>query len=56
VDVLNLTLSTGDPAVARERVAAYLAALAGDGTRLTAPPDFDTPVRPESATRAGAPT
>jgi malate synthase len=42
VDLLDLGLDTGDVAVARERVAAYLAAFDRDGTRLTANLDFDT--------------
>ena len=41
IDLLNLNLGNEDPAVARERVAAYLAAIARDGTRLTANPDFE---------------
>jgi malate synthase len=44
VDLLNRSLGNDDPAVARERVAAYLEAIARDGTRLTANPEFDRPV------------
>ncbi len=40
VDLLNLNLGNDDPALAAERVAAYLDALARDGSRLTAPADF----------------
>jgi malate synthase len=43
VDLLNLNLGHHDPALARERLAAYLAALDHDGTRLTANLDFDRP-------------
>ena len=41
VDLLNLGLGAGDPATERERATAYLEAIARDGTRLTANPDFD---------------
>ena len=39
IDLLNLNLGNEDPLVARGRVAAYLEAIARDGTRLTANPD-----------------
>jgi malate synthase len=40
VDLLNLNLGNDDAALALERVTAHLDAVARDGTRLTAPPDF----------------
>jgi malate synthase len=43
VDLLNLNLGHHDPALARRRLAEYLAALDRDATRLTANPDFDLP-------------
>ncbi len=45
VDLLNLNLGHHDPAVARERLAAYLAALDRECTRITANLDFDRPDR-----------
>jgi malate synthase len=41
IDLLNASLGNDDVTVARERIAAYTVALARDGTRLTANPDFD---------------
>ncbi len=41
VDLLNLGLDAADPAVERQRAASYLDAIASDGTRLTANPDFE---------------
>jgi len=41
IDLLNLNLGNYDPHVARERVAAYLAAFERDGSRMTANLDFD---------------
>jgi malate synthase len=41
VDLLNLNLGNQDPHVARERIAAYLAAFERDGSRITANLDFD---------------
>jgi malate synthase len=43
VDLLNLNLGSHDLAVAPGRVAAYLAALDRDGSRVTANLDFDSP-------------
>ena len=40
VDLLNLGLEADGPTTARERADRYLAAIARDGTRLTANPDF----------------
>ncbi len=42
IDLLNRSLGNDDLAVARERIAAYTAAVARDGTRLTDNPDFET--------------
>ena len=41
IDLLNLNLGNHDPDVARERIAAYLAAFERDGSRITANLDFD---------------
>jgi malate synthase len=41
IDLLNRSLGTEDVALARERIAAYTDAVARDGTRLTANPDFE---------------
>jgi malate synthase len=43
IDLLNLAIGCDDVAVVRARVAAHLEALARDGSRLTAPLDFDRP-------------
>jgi malate synthase len=44
VDLLNLNLDNHDLAVARERIARFLAAFEKDGTRLTANLDFTAPL------------
>ena len=41
IDLLNRSIGNDDVGVARERIAEYESALAQDGTRLTANPDFD---------------
>jgi malate synthase len=43
IDLLNLNLNNPDLGRARQRIEAYLAAFAADGTRLTDNPDFAAP-------------
>jgi len=43
IDLLNLNLNNHDLSRARQRIEAYLAAFAADGTRLTENPDFAAP-------------
>jgi malate synthase len=43
IDLLNLNLNNHDLSRARQRIEAYLAAFAADGTRLTENPDFSAP-------------
>jgi malate synthase len=45
IDLLNLNLGVTDLAEARDRIARYLAALAGEGRRLTGNLDFEAPVQ-----------